>query len=142
MQDSSIEPEIIPGTGDLASGTLEKNLPLPLCKISTIPYYIRNLTFISTDEYLPSLNKEASPYCTQKPSQKSPAGPHADRDQQIMGSPVPMDASVSQLLHLWVRGHHRRRGKKVLRARSHEVCCATLPPINDCRDRTGTVSVT
>lgn len=58
MQDSSIEPEIIPGTGDLASGTLEKNLPLPLCKISTIPYYIRNLTFISTDEYLhPSIRR-------------------------------------------------------------------------------------
>lgn len=39
------------------------------------------------------------------------------RDQQIEGSMAQVNATTSQLLHLWLWKHHEREGGKTVRAR-------------------------
>lgn len=55
----------------------------------------------------------------------------------LQGPPAPVDTSVPQLMHRWLR-EHLRKGGKTVKAGIAEVCCETVSDRHGCNNKAGT----
>lgn len=80
--------------------------------------------FISTGKctFLPPI-EETSFFDRWRPLKKTKTNENAE-----LSNLVPMDAHTNQLLHLRLREHCRREGRKIVRARGTGVFCETVSP--------------
>lgn len=91
---------------------LENNLLSPFCKVRIMYNCILKLTLTPTENcryYLSPKKLVFIAYDHRKHIWTQ------CKDQQIMGRSVPRNITVSQILHLRLRQHHRRQNRKIIR---------------------------